>query len=58
MYHLVVMLLIELSAITEILLPVLEHTYRYHQFLFSLTFAIVIALSIIFSALLWVCMHS
>ena len=42
---------IKLSEITEILLPVLEHTHRYHQFLFGLIFAFVIILNIIFSAL-------
>ena len=41
-------------AHTWVLLPVLEHTHGYHQFLFRLIFAFVIVLNIIFSALLWV----
>ena len=54
-YHPVVMLLMmnQISSITKILLPVVEHTHRYRQFLFRLIFAFVIALNIAFSALLW-----
>ena len=53
-YHPVVMLLNQIVFYTTILLPVVELTHRYHQFLFRLIFAFVI----IFNALLWFCMHS